>query len=137
MKQTLTTGEVAQRAGVNVETVRYYERNGMLPEPTRRASGYRDYSHDAVLTIQFIKRAQRLGFSLREIRELLKLRLDPNEDCSLMKQHASQKLEDVQKKIADLRAMETVLKELIERCPGEGPLANCNILEFLNGENPK
>jgi DNA-binding transcriptional MerR regulator len=79
---SLTTGELANWAGVNVETLRFYERKGLLPRPPRRASGYREYPLECVRLIRFIKRAQELGFSLREIRELLDLRVQPGVTCA-------------------------------------------------------
>src|SRR5579885_1563111 len=97
--ETLSIGQVARRAGVGVETVRFYEREGLLEEPPRRASGYRQYSEQVIKRIHFIKRAQQLGFSLKEIAELLTLRVDGQTDCSQVKERAAAKLAEVEQKI--------------------------------------
>lgn len=127
----LTTGQVARRARVNVETVRYYERRGLLPEPTRRPSGYRNYSPDAVRRIQFIRHAQQLGFSLQEVSELLRLRVDPETSCSEVKQRAEAKRAEIERKIEDLRRMQQALVTLAATCSGEGPIDACPILDAL------
>src|SRR6266852_4384126 len=98
----LSIGQVARRAGVGVETVRFYEREGLLKEPPRRASGYRQYPEEVVKRIQFIKRAQELGFSLKEIIELLTLRVDPATSSGEVKQRAEAKLADIQRKVEEL-----------------------------------
>src|SRR5919106_6046 len=102
----MTIGQVAKHAGVGVETVRFYERRGLLDAPPRRASGYRQYSPDVVRRIQFIKRAKDLGFSLREICELLSLRVDPDTTCDEVKQRAEAKIADIKTKLRDLRRMQ-------------------------------
>ncbi len=131
---TLRTGELAQEAGVNVETLRFYERKGLLPDPPRRASGYREYPPEAVGRIRFIKRAQELGFSLREIQELLALRVRPDTTCTQVRKRAKEKVVNVQQKIADLQAIERALKKLVSTCSGRGPIAECPILEHLDKE---
>ena len=98
----LKSGELAKQAGVNVETLRFYERKGLLPEFLRRGSGYREYPVESASLIRFIKRAQELGFSLREIRELLALRVQPGVTCADVREKAEQKISDVRRKIADL-----------------------------------
>jgi MerR family mercuric resistance operon transcriptional regulator len=128
----LKTGELAKRARVNVETLRFYEREGLMPEPPRRRSGYREYPAESVQRIRFIKRAQELGFSLREVRELLALRVEPGTTCADVRHKAQAKVTEVRQKIADLKAIERVLKTLTARCSGEGPLSDCPILESLN-----
>ena len=130
--QTLKTGELAQQAGVNVETLRFYERKGLLPEPPRRVSGYREYPPESVQRVQFIKRAQELGFSLREIKELLALRVQAGTTCADVRQRAREKVADVQQKIADLKAIERSLEKLVRSCSGRGPLSECPILEHLD-----
>lgn len=130
----LKTGELAKRAGVNVETLRFYEREGLMPEPPRRASGYREYPAESVRRIRFIKRAQELGFSLREVRELLALRVERGTTCADVRQKAQEKVADVRRKIADLQAIERALKKLTAACIGSGPLSECPILENLDGE---
>src|SRR5258708_7624372 len=109
----LRTGELARLAKVNVETLRFYEGKGLLPEPPRRPSGYRAYSGDAVGVVGFIKRAQELGFSLREIKELLALREVPRATCADMMKRARRKIEEIDAKIGDLRAMRSALARLL------------------------
>lgn len=129
--QVLTIGQFAQKAQVHVETVRYYERRGLLPAPARRWSGYRQYSQDDVTRLQFIKRAQKLGFSLKEIAELLSLRVDPHTTCDDVRQRATTKLTDIEAKIQTLETMRKALKKLIASCSGRGPTTECPILEAL------
>ena len=92
---SFTTGQLAKRANVNIETIRYYERRGIIPEPPRRESGYRQYPDNAVARIQFIKRAQELGFTLEEIQSLLDLRVDPETPCAVVKRQADLKVIDI------------------------------------------
>jgi MerR family mercuric resistance operon transcriptional regulator len=132
--ERLKTGELAKRAGVNVETLRFYERKGLLPEPPRRESGYREYPAESVRRIRFIKRAQELGFSLGEIREILALRVQPGTTCADVRDRAEHKILDVREKIADLKAIERALQKLTTTCTGSGPLSECPILENLDGE---
>ncbi len=132
--QTFKTGELAREAGVNVETLRFYERRGLLPEPPRRMSGYREYPPEAVGRIRFIKRAQELGFSLREIKDLLALRVQPGTTCTQVRQRAKEKVADVQQKIADLEAIQRALKKVVSSCSGRGPINECPILEYLDKE---
>lgn len=127
----LTTGQVARSAQVNVETVRYYERRGLLPEPTRRPSGYRNYSPDTVRRIRFIRHAQQLGFSLQEVSELLQLRVDPETSCGEVKQRAETKSAEIERRIEDLRHMQQALVTLADTCSGEGPINACPILDAL------
>jgi Hg(II)-responsive transcriptional regulator len=129
----LKTGELAKRAGVNVETLRFYEREGLIPEPPRRVSGYREYPAESVRLIRFIKRAQELGFSLREVRELLALRVQPGTTCAEVRHKAEEKVLEVRQKIADLQAIERALQTLTATCSGEGPLSECPILDCLDG----
>ena len=131
---SLTTGHLAQQTGVNVETLRFYERTGLLPKPPRRVSGYREYPADSVRLIRFIKRAKELGFTLREIRELLALRIDEGTTCGQVRERAERKVVDVQQKLADLRAIEKALKKLVTTCRGRGPINECPILLHLEKE---
>ncbi|RUL83551.1 MerR family transcriptional regulator [Tautonia sociabilis] len=130
----LKSGELAKQAGVNVETLRFYERKGLLPEPPRRESGYREYPEESVRLIRFIKRAQELGFSLGEIQELLALRVRPGTTCAEVRGRTGRKLADVRQKIADLKAIERALTKLAASCSGRGPVNHCPILENLDGE---
>ncbi len=127
----LTTGQVAKQAHVNVETVRYYERRGLLPEPARRPSGYRNYPPGAVRRIRFIRHAQQLGFSLEEVSELLQLRVDPHTPCSEIKHRAEAKNDEIERRIDDLRHMQQALITLADTCTGEGPIAERPILDAL------
>jgi MerR family copper efflux transcriptional regulator len=124
-------GELAQRAQVNIDTVRYYERQGLLPEPVRRASGYRDYSSDDVRRLRFVRRAKALGFTLVEIRDLLELSGHRDDDMAGMKATASEKLADVEEKLAELTRIRDALQSLVESCPGHGALQQCPILNAL------
>lgn len=136
-RETLRTGEVAARAGVNVQTLRYYERRGLLEEPERRASGYREYSPDAVQLIRFIKRAQELGFTLAEVEALLRLRSDQETACSEVRTAAEAKIEDIEQKIRDLRAMKRALGTLVASCATEGSPRHCPILEALDDDRER
>ncbi len=130
----LTIGELAKRGGVNLETIRYYEREGLLPKPPRSQSGYRQFPPEGVRRIRFIKRAQELGFSLKEIKELLALQLDPDSTAADVKKRAEQKLADIEEKIQTLRAMKKALVRLTATCCGEGSVSECPILESLDSE---
>ena len=127
-----TIGTVARRAGVGIDTVRFYERRGLLDKPPRSPSGYRLFPPDTVARIRFIKRAQQLGFSLREIRELLELRVDPETTCEDIRRKAQAKIEDIDRKIEELRRMKTALKRLYADCrKTEGPISACPILDAM------
>ncbi len=128
---TLTTGQLAKQAQVNIETVRYYERRGLIPEPPRRESGYRKYPQNTVIRIQFIKRAQELGFSLKEISELLSLRFDPHTPAIVIRRKAEAKVKDIEEKIKSLEAMKHALVHLIGQCDGHGTVNECPIIEAL------
>src|SRR2546425_7922641 len=124
--------ELAAKAGVGVETVRFYERKGLVKRPQRARSGFRDYGDEAEQRIRFIRGAQQLGFSLDEIEELLALRLDPRRSCSEVRAHAETKISDIDRKLATLKKMRGVLVDLTLRCPGEGPTSECPILAAIN-----
>jgi MerR family copper efflux transcriptional regulator len=128
----LTIGQVAKSACVNVETVRYYERRGLLPEPPRRSSGYRSYAPDAVRRIRFIRHAQQLGFSLQEVSDLLRLRVDPETSCRVVRHRADAKIVDIERKIEDLQSMRQALMTLAETCRGDGPISECPFLDALD-----
>ncbi len=125
-------GEVAKAAGVGIHAVRFYEREGLLPKPARRPSGYREYPQDVVLSLRFIKRAKELGFSLKEISELLSLNRNPKATAGDVKKRAEQKLTDLEKRIRSLQRMRRALKKLMEECPGSGPTSSCSILRSLD-----
>jgi MerR family copper efflux transcriptional regulator len=130
----LKIGEVAERGGVNLQTIRYYEREGLLPEPPRRESGYRMFPESTVRRVRFIKRAQELGFTLAEIRELLSLRIDAGRDSAQVRSLAQTKIAEIEQKMRVLTGMKKALQGLTERCSGCGPVTECPILESLDSE---
>lgn len=130
--ESMTIGQVAKKANVNIQTVRFYERRGLIPEPPRRSSGYRQYSGDDVARIQFIKHAQDVGFTLKEISELLSLRVDPNTTCAEVKDKAKTKIVEIEGKIKALQRMKIALGTLEAQCRGQGPTSECPILEALS-----
>lgn len=131
---TFKIGEVASRARVNKETVRYYEKRGLIPKPDRRRSGYRIFTQRHIDQIKFIKRAQELGFTLSEIKELLELRMDEDTTCSEIRDEAQEKYQDVVEKIEDLQRIKETLVDLIDSCAGDGPKGDCPILGALEGD---
>jgi Hg(II)-responsive transcriptional regulator len=135
MEKSLTIGKVASRAGVGVETVRFYERQGLLLEPDRRASGYRQYGEDVVARLRFIRRAKELGFTLKEVAELLALRHDPAATRSDVRQKVRAKVEDIEAKVRDLQRIREVLLALGETCHGHGPAGDCPILEAIDRDD--
>jgi len=127
-------GTLARQADVAIDTVRYYERQGLLPAPARTASGYRSYADGDVARLRFIRRAKALGFTLGEIRELLELTGRRAHDMAGVKSAAIQKLADVDARIAELQRMRGGLERLVAACPGHGPLEHCPILDALSGD---
>jgi MerR family copper efflux transcriptional regulator len=133
---SLTIGHLAREAGVNLETVRYYERRGLLPKPPRSASGYRLFPSDAARRLRFIRRAQELGFSLKEIRELLSLRVSRTTTSRDIRTRAEAKIADIDAKIRSLGSMKKALRKLTSVCEGCVPVTECPILESLDSEDP-
>ena len=132
---TLTIGKLAKACDVKVDTVRYYERMGLVLPIERSESGYRKYSVDSIKRLRFVRRAQSLGFTLEEIKELLELSDTPEADCGDVQEHARHKISEVEVKIADLLKIKSSLEELADFCPGKGkPLAECNILQHFYGD---
>ncbi len=129
---TLTIGALAHSAGVGVETIRFYERKGLLPEPPRTRAGYRQYPGDTVDRVKFIRRAQGIGFALREISELLDLRVDEVAACGPVEEQAREKLEQIAGKMEELRRMKAALERLVEACEAREPTGACPILEELD-----
>ena len=127
--ETLGIGQLAKRGGVGIDTVRYYERNGLLAPRDRLTSGYRRYGELEVARLRFIRRAQALGFTLKEIKELLAL--SAQRDVGRVKRSAQAKLRDVETRIADLVRVRDGLATLIDACPGHGRSADCPILRAL------
>lgn len=130
--QSMTIGRLAKSAGVNIDTIRYYERNGLLPAPMRRASGFREYGPSDVGRLRFIRRAKELGFTLAEITELLSLSEHRHSDMRGVKRKAEQRLQQVERKIAELQRVKRGLRKLIAACPGHGELHGCPIVAALS-----
>lgn len=131
---TYSIGQVAKGAGVGVETVRFYEREGLLPAPKRRPSGYRQYPADTVRRIHFVQAAKGLGFTLREIRELLSLRVTAGKKCADVRRLADQKLAEVDAKLTELQRMRAALAHLAAACTGKGPTSECPLLDALDAQ---
>lgn len=131
----LTIGVVASKAGVHVETLRYYERRKLITQPARTGANYRRYPEDTVRRVRFIKHAQKLGFSLKEIKELLSLRAAPRARCADVRDRATGKIADIDGKIRSLRRMKRALTALVAECSGKGPVSLCPILEALDTED--
>lgn len=132
--EALTIGRVAKEAGVGVETIRFYEREGLIAQPERRPSGYRQYPPEAVRRVRFIRHAKELGFTLKEIQELLALRVDPRSTCADVRGRARAKIENIEERIASLEQMKAALDRLARRCRGRGPTTECPILDELDRE---
>ncbi len=130
----MRTSEVASRAGVTVQTLRYYERRGILPEPERSGAGYRAYDAQAVRTVRFVKGAQRLGFSLEEIDSLLELANGGPRNCDAAKAMASEKVAQLEAKIASLAAMAASLQQLAVTCDRIPGMRECPLLESLGAD---
>lgn len=131
-KDPATIGRAARRAGVSVETIRFYERRGLIEKPLKpETGGFRMYDAETIRRIRFIREAKEIGFSLREIAELLSLRADPGADCADIRDRAVTKRAEVEDKIARLGQMRQALDVLIARCPGRGNLDACSILDAM------
>jgi MerR family mercuric resistance operon transcriptional regulator len=126
-------GTAAERAGVNVQTLRYYERRGLLQRPPRRTSGYREFPDEAVRVVRFVKRAQDLGFTLDEVEELLQLRNHKRRDRARVQAVAERRVHQIEQKIAELQAVKKALSHLLHCCR-EGSTLECPIIEALDGE---
>lgn len=136
MTTGFTISRAAEHAGVGIETVRFYERRGLIKQPPRPgAGGFRHYDDEIVERIRFIRQAQELGFSLREIKELLSLRADPAADCSDVRTQAVTKRLEVNRKIAQLERIRSALDELIASCPGGGALRACTIIDAITSRS--
>lgn len=130
----LRIGRVAKRAGVGVETVRFYERKGLIDQPPRKKSGYRQYPENTVRRIRFVRRAGELGFSLRETQVLLEFRADSAASGGDVRDRADAKMREIGDRIADLERMKRALAGLTARCTGVGPVGECPILEALEAD---
>ena len=127
----LTIGEVAKAADVGVETVRFYEREGLIAKPPKRRSGYRQYPADTIRRLRFIRGAKALGFTLKEIGGLLALRVNPTTSCTDVRVLAKAKIADIDSKMHDLARMQAALRDLVWVCRGKGPTSACPILDAL------
>ena len=131
----MTIGKLAKESGVNVETVRYYERRGLIEQPRERRGAFRVYPPEAATLIRSIKRAQALGFSLKEIKELMALRLDEQTMCGDILAQAERKIAEIDEKLHSLRAVKCQLTRLASACREEAPISECPILEALDGKS--
>ncbi len=135
---TVTIGRAASEAGVGVETIRFYERRGLIARPPKPSGvGVRRYAPETVQRVRFIREAQRLGFTLREIEELLALQADPNADAGDVRRRALAKIEEVNSRIARLGEIRDALIRLLAACPGSGALGACSILEAMRAPDTK
>ncbi len=130
----LTIGKVAKLAKVGVETVRFYEREGLIEKPPRKEPGYRQYSENTVRKLRFIRHAKKLGFILKEIKEFLTLRLNPEATCEDIRTRAEVKIDNIEKKIQTLLKMKHALEKLTMACNGNGPINECPILEAMEDD---
>lgn len=134
--QTFTIGALAKRSGVAIETIRFYEREGVIEAASRRDSGYREYGEQAVAQLRFVRRAKDLGFTLKEITDLLKLRTETKRNCSGVKRRALEKIASVESKIRDLQKIRSRLIELTDACDELRPISTCPILRSFEREEP-
>lgn len=134
---SLTIGKLARAAEVGVETIRFYERKGLIEQPPRPKEGARRYTPQSVDRVAFIQQAQELGFTLAEIKELLALRLDPRTSCAEVKAKAEEKIKDIEAKVTRLRRMRGALVEITKSCSGAGPTSDCPILDYMAEPRPR
>ncbi|RLB64001.1 MAG: hypothetical protein DRH08_10305 [Deltaproteobacteria bacterium] len=135
MQQTLTIGKLAKKANVSIDSIRFYERRGLIAEPMRTASNYRRYPLDAAARLRFIKKAQKLGFSLDEIKGLMDLQHDPDATKADVKERTEEKIRDILERIQALNRMLSALEQLNESCDGHGSIEECPILEALAADD--
>ena len=130
-------GQVAKCAGTGIETIRFYERKGLLAQPPRPNGKYREYPKEAVAKIRFIKCAKELGFSLTEISALLSLQANPKATCANVKQRAEAKISAIQERVKGLQTMKRALEKLVKSCSGSGPLDDCPIIDCFETQEKK
>lgn len=135
--KSLTIGQVAKQASIGVETVRFYERRGLLAEPDRKASGYRQYDESAVARLQFIRQAKELGFRLTEIKELLALWFDPRTKCCDVRKKAQAKIVEIDERIESLKVMKKALARITTQCDRRGSVAECPLFIGLEPSSPR
>lgn len=127
----MTIGQVAGTSGTGIETIRFYEREGLIEKPPRTESGYRKYRPDVIPRLRFIRQAKALGFTLKEIKELLSLKLNTGTNCGEVRSQAEKKILDIEGRIDSLQRMKRALAKLTNVCPGSGPTSECPILEAM------
>lgn len=131
--RTMKVGELAKKAGINLETMRYYERIGLMPKPNRKESGYRYYDETDLARVRFIVRSKELGFTLKETKELLSMRIDSDTKCEDVKDLAQRKITDIQMRIKDLESIASNLQSLVNQCTdGQMSLEECPIVNALD-----
>jgi len=130
----LTIGQLSQRSGVNIETVRFYEREGLLPKADRSPSGYRQFDETTIDRLEFIQRAKELGFTLNEIKELFALRVESSSSCADVKSRAEAKIADIEDKLRILNRMKSALVKLTNECNGHGSTSECPIIDALDSK---
>lgn len=130
-RKRLTIGELATQAGIGVETIRFYERQGLIEQPSKPLEGFRVYPTEALMRLTFVHEAQQLGFTLREIRDLLTLQATPGTDVAAVRGRVAAKLAKIEDKVIQLQGMRATLQKLLSQCPGTGALDQCPILEAL------
>lgn len=135
-RPAIRIGQLSKRTGVAIDTIRYYENNGILPAPLRQASGYRSYDDGDVARLHFVRRAKVLGFTLREIRDLLALSGRDGGDMAGVREAAAARLADVEGKLEELTRIRDGLRDLVEACPGRGDVEDCPILSALSSDAP-
>ena len=135
--KTMTIGQLAERAGISVETVRFYERKGLIADPPRSRSGYRQYASENLDRVRFIRRAKEVGFTLKEIEELLGLRTETRSQCRSGEEAATRAMERIDRQVQGLLSMRTALASLVDACRSKTALGECPIIEALEeaGEN--
>ena len=131
-EKSFTRGNLARRAGIGAETIRFYENKGLLSSPERNESGYRIYGEADLLRVNFIKRSKDLGFTLEEIRELLKLQVAPGDSCDEVRTQAEQKIKEIEEKVRDLNRMKRTLNGFVYSCESRNPTGECPLIESLN-----
>lgn len=134
--KAMKIGDLAEQSGVSVQTVRFYERSGLLPEPARTRSGYREYGVHDVHRLRFIRRAKDLGFTLTEIGELLDLRVDPHRTADDVRERALLKIRSTQAKIRDLKRILQALQRLVDRCEAHGSPDQCALMHAIGDDDP-
>ncbi len=134
MEKKLQIGDIAKQAGINIETIRYYERRGLILPVGRTEAGYRIYDENILTRLRFIKNAKEIGFTLKEIDELLKLKISPKSKCEDIRKKAEKKLKAIEEKMSMLESMQKVLKRLVSDCQSGLPTEECPILKSMEGK---